>query len=142
MIRGTVAWGMAAGALTIAQMGLLAWIIHQAVVESVEVSELTVPFMALLAVLLARALCQGLQARYAAVSSRRIRNSLRRSFTRRLHAAGPVALGTESPATLAREWLDHVDALHGYFARFLPQMLLAGLVPLMILMVVFWLDWL
>lgn len=142
MIRGTVAWGMAAGALTIAQMGLLAWIIHQAVVESVEVSELTVPFMALLGVLLARALCQGLQARYAAVSSRRIRNSLRRSFTGRLHAAGPVALGTESPATLAREWLDHVDALHGYFARFLPQMLLAGLVPLMILMVVFWLDWL
>lgn len=142
LIRRSVAWGVAAGFLTVVQMGLLAWIIHRAVVESVQLSELTVPFLVLLGVLVARALCQGLQARYAAVSSRQIRNALRRSFTARLHAAGPVALGTESPATLAREWLDHVGALHGYFARFLPQMLLAGLVPLMILVVVFWLDWL
>jgi ATP-binding cassette subfamily C protein CydD len=142
LIRGSVAWGVAAGALTVVQMSLLAWIIHQAVVESVNLRELTVPFLALLGVLVARAVCQGLQARYAAVSSRQIRNALRRLFTRRLHAAGPVVLGTESPATLAREWLDHVDALHGYYARFLPQMLLAGLVPLMILVVVFWLDWL
>jgi ATP-binding cassette subfamily C protein CydD len=35
-----------------------------------------------------------------------------------------------------------VDALHGYFARFLPQMLIATLLPLMILAFVFWLDWL
>ena len=142
LIRGSIASGVAAGALTVVQMSLLAWIIHQAVVESVNLRELTVPFLVLLGVLVARAVCQGLQARYAAVSSRQIRNGLRRLFTRRLHAAGPVVLGTESPATLAREWLDHVDALHGYYARFLPQMLLAGLVPLMILVVVFWLDWL
>jgi ATP-binding cassette, subfamily C, bacterial CydD len=138
----TVAAGTVAGMATIAQMVLLAWIVHRGVIDEVAVSELGPNFLGLVLAILVRAIGQGFQTRFAARCSEQVRRHARRQIHRHWQAAGPVALGHSSAGTLAREWIDHVDALHGYFARFLPQMALSGILPLMILMLVFWLDWL
>ncbi|MBZ0333512.1 thiol reductant ABC exporter subunit CydD [Marinobacter sp. AL4B] len=141
-IRATVLAGVWVGLATIAQMALLAWLVHQGVIEQQPIANLAPAFLGLVAVLVLRGLGQGLQSRFAARCSEEVRKDVRRQLHRKWQALGPVTLSDTSAASLAREWLDHAEALHGYFARFLPQMMLSVFVPLMILVVVFWLDWL
>lgn len=141
-IRSTVIAGTVAGVATVIQMVLLARIVHLGVIEKVPVAELAPLFISLILALVVRALAQGAQTRFAALSSERVRRDVRRQLHHHWQATGPVELAQFSAGTLAREWIDHVEALHGYFARFLPQMSLAVIVPLVILVLVFWLDWL
>ncbi|WP_323750946.1 thiol reductant ABC exporter subunit CydD [Marinobacter sp.] len=141
-IRATVLAGVWVGLATIAQMALLAWLVYQGVIEQQPVASLTLAFLGLVAVIILRALGQGLQTRFAARCSEEVRREVRRLLHRQWQSLGPVALSDASAASLTREWLDHVEALNGYFARFLPQMMLAVIVPVLILVVVFWLDWL
>ena len=141
-VNGTVVAGLLAGFATIVQMTLLATIIHQGLVEKVSLAALTPYFLGLLATLGIRALAQGWQTTLASRCSKQVRQQVRQQLNDCWEATGPVNLNQSSAGTHSREWLDHVDALHGYFARFLPQMLIATLLPLMILAFVFWLDWL
>lgn len=141
-IRGTVLAGTLAGLATIIQMALLARIVHDSVIDKVPAGDLVTLFFWLVLVLVLRALCEGAQTHFAARCSEQVREAARRQVHQRWQSAGPVMLGEHSAGTLAREWIDHIEALHGYFARFLPQMRLAAIVPLMILALVFWLDWL
>ncbi|MFN2362591.1 MAG: thiol reductant ABC exporter subunit CydD [Marinobacter sp.] len=142
LILATVSAGVVVGLATIAQMAFLAGIIHRGIVKEVPVEELALLFAGIVAAILVRGVALGLQARFAARCSRTVRSEVRRRINRCWQATGPVAMGQISAGTLAREWLDHTDALHGYFARFLPQMILAVVVPVLILVVVFSLDWL
>ncbi len=139
--QATVLAGTLAGLATIVQMVLVAWIVHQGVIENQPVASFAPWFIGLLAALLVRAVAQGLQTRFAARTSEQVRRQARQQLNRQWQANGPVALADASAASLTREWLDHVEALHGYFARFLPQMALSVVVPLLILVLVFWLDW-
>ncbi|WP_417566672.1 thiol reductant ABC exporter subunit CydD [Marinobacter sp.] len=141
-IRGTVAAGTVAGVATIVQMVLLARIIHLGVISEISVAELTPLFLGLILAIVVRAIGQGFQARLAARCSEQVGRDARRQIYRHWQATGPVELGQSSAGTLAREWIDHVEALHGYFARFLPQLGLSIIVPMLILTLVFWLDWL
>ncbi|EON92589.1 cysteine/glutathione ABC transporter membrane/ATP-binding protein [Marinobacter lipolyticus SM19] len=141
-IRSTVVAGVVAGIATIAQMVFLARIIHLGVIDEVPVADLTPLFLWLILALFIRAIGQGFQTRLAARCSEQVRRDARRQIHKHWQATGPVALGQSSAGTLAREWIGHVEALHGYFARFLPQMMLSVVVPMLILVLVFWLDWL
>jgi len=141
-IRGTVLAGLVTGIATIVQMVFLAHIVHQGIVEEVPLSDLSPFFIGLVASILVRALAQGVQTRLAARCSQQVRHDARQRLHEHWQNLGPVALGHSSAGELAREWIDHVEALHGYFARFLPQIVLSGLVPLLILVLVFSLDWL
>ncbi|MDC0664320.1 thiol reductant ABC exporter subunit CydD [Marinobacter sp. SS21] len=138
----TVAAGTLAGVFTIAQMGLFAWVIHQAVVEQVPLMALSAEFAGVALAMALRALAQGMQAQFAARASRKIRERVRQQLTEVWQGLSPARLKSSSAATLSTEWLDQVEALHGYFARFLPQLAICGAVPLLILGVVISLDWL
>ncbi|MBE0484875.1 MAG: thiol reductant ABC exporter subunit CydD [Marinobacter sp.] len=138
----TVLAGALAGLATIAQMALLAWLVHQIVIAGQPASELVLGFVLLILALLVRAAGQGLQSHSAARCSEQVRRDARRQLHRHWRDSGPVTLADASAGALSREWLDHVEALHGYFARFIPQMSLAVIIPIAILAFVFWLDWL
>jgi ATP-binding cassette subfamily C protein CydD len=141
-IQGTVAAGILAGIATIIQMVFLARIVHLGVVEQAPASVLAPLFAGLLLAIVFRAIAQGVQTHLAARCSEQVRRTARRQIHRHWRNSGPLALGQTSAGSLAREWIDHVEALHGYFARFLPQMMLSLVVPLLILVLVFYLDWL
>ncbi|MGQ4877056.1 thiol reductant ABC exporter subunit CydD [Billgrantia sp. LNSP4103-1] len=134
--------GTAVGALTIAQMSLLAWIVSQLLVDGEPLTALTWAFLALVVVLLARALCQWGQEAAGQEASLRVRQSVRAELLDHLTAMGPVRVGARHSAGLASQLVEQVEALDGYFARFLPQLRLCIAIPLLILLVVLWLDWL
>lgn len=71
----------------------------------------------------------------------RVLSELRMVLVEQRLATQPVALdGTES-AELAAVSLQGVEALEGYFARYLPQVVLATVVPLMVVAFAALLDW-
>lgn len=141
-IQGAVVAGTLAGVATIVQMFFLARIIHLGVVDKAPAPVLAPLFAGLILAIVFRALAQGVQTHLAARCSEQARRKARRQIHQHWRSLGPLALGETSAGSLAREWIDHVDALHGYFARFLPQMALSLVVPLLILVLVFYLDWL
>ncbi|QTP54948.1 thiol reductant ABC exporter subunit CydD [Billgrantia sulfidoxydans] len=134
--------GIAVGALTVVQMTLLAWIVSRLLVAGDSLAALTWAFVALVAALLARALCQWGQEAAGQEASLNIRQSVRDELLEHLDAMGPVRAGARHSASLASQLIEQVEAFDGYFARFLPQLRLSVAIPLLILVVVLWLDWL
>lgn len=140
---GSVGAGLIAGLATIAQLGLMARIIQLVVVDGAgQLDELLPSFAGLLLAVAVRALAQALQGISGAGAARSIREQVRKALLAHWQYQGPVELAGESSAALASEWVEHVDALEGYFARFQPQLWLSLLIPFAVLIVVFSLDWL
>jgi ATP-binding cassette, subfamily C, bacterial CydD len=138
------AWlaGLAATLLTLVQLGLLAWVISTLLVADRPPAAVVPSLLAMLAVLPLRALAQWCQERTALEASLRIRRRVRAELLDHLERLGPVRLAERHSAGLAHQVVEQVEALDGYFARFLPQLRLALAVPLVVLAVVAWLDWL
>lgn len=132
-----------AGLATIVQLGLMARVVHLVLVQDVvQLNELRGLFTGLLLAIALRALFQALQGICGAAAAKTVREQVRKTLLARWASQGPVTLSGESSAVLASEWVEHVDALEGYFARFQPQLWLSLLIPLSVLIVVFSLDWL
>ena len=125
----------------VAQMGLMAWFVDQLVAHSHSPSLVLTGGALALSVLL-RAGAQWCQDRAGLMAADRVRAQVRRALLQAWGQAGPVGLGASDSGRLASEWTEQVDALEGYYARFLPQMVLAVVVPLLILTVVAIMDWL
>ncbi|TDR56560.1 ATP-binding cassette subfamily C protein CydD [Halomonas ventosae] len=141
-LRIAVLAGTAAGLLTIAQLVLLARFISRLVVDGTSPGELVPLLAGLLAMLALRALALYLQETLAQAASLRIRQRARRALLDHLARLGPVRLTSRHSASLASQLVEQVEALDGYFARFQPQLWLAVLVPLAVLLAALWLDWL
>lgn len=140
-VRLAVIGGVASAIAMIVQLGLTAWLVDRVVIHETSISDL-VPIVAGIAIaILFRGAFQVVRDHAAAASSYRIRQRVRQDLIDHWRKTGPVGLSGVSPAALASEWLEQVEALHGYFARFLPQMMLAVIIPLLILIVVLPLDW-
>ncbi|SDU31408.1 thiol reductant ABC exporter subunit CydD [Halopseudomonas salegens] len=141
-LLGAVMAGVLQTLAIIGQMGLFAWLAQAILISGQELSHTWPALALLLACILLRALALLAQELCAQQASARVRQQMRSDLTQRWAALGPVRLAGESSARLANQWLEQVDAVDGYYARYLPQQWLALLAPLLILALVLWLDWL
>lgn len=133
--------GVVAGGAIIAQAGLVAAIVSAAVIEDAGFVALTTPFGALVGTIVARAIGDWTRLAAGDAAARRVRRRLRMELVDHIGAIGPVRLAGDHSAALASQTLEQVDAVDGYFGRFLPQLALAALVPMAMLVVAFTLDW-
>jgi ATP-binding cassette subfamily C protein CydD len=137
----TVFLGLAGTALILAQAGLLAHVLASAATGT-GVAALGSALLALAVVLLARAAASFGAEVSALRAAATVKSQLRRRLIGRALQLGPGWLGGQRDgelATLATRGLDGLDA---YFARYLPQLALACLVPLAVLIRVALADWL
>lgn len=141
-IRAAALAGFLAAVASVIQLGGMAWLAHQVLVGGQSPDRFAAVVVMILAAIALRASAVALQNRFSARASDRIRLTLRRDLLDHLQHLGPIGVGQSSAGTLASEWLDQVEALHGYYAHYLPQMILSVVVPLLILATVVWLDWL
>ena len=129
-LASAVVVGAATALLVIAQAWLLATLIAGP-------GRSRAALVALLAVVLARAGLAWLAETVAARCSARVKSELRSAlFTRATAPGAPFAPG--GLATLATRG---IDALDGYFGRYLPQLVLAAIVPVLVIVVVLARDW-
>src|SRR5690606_28895434 len=132
----TVACGFAATALILLQAWLVAHAIGSATDGAFEALATTVAAVGVVA--LARAALTYGAETAALRSAARVKSDLRRRLVRHVAATDPAAADAGELATLATRGL---DALDDYVARYLPQLVLAVLVPVAALVVVWRADW-
>lgn len=137
----TAAAGVAQGLCGVAQAGLIAWILQRAVMEGAGVAELWPLFAALLAAALLRAGAAWTWEALGAVAATQVKTRLRRQILDRVHALGPAWRAERQTGDLAVTLIERVEALDGYYARFLPQSRVASILPLLILAAVYPIDW-
>ncbi|WP_110687242.1 thiol reductant ABC exporter subunit CydD [Salinicola aestuarinus] len=140
--RGAVGCGLIAGAATLAQMGGLAWTVDRLVTYHASLEQTFGGVAVIVIAVMVRAIAQAGQERCGLECGLRVKQRVRRRVLETLAALGPVRLASRHSAGLASQVVDQVEALEGYYARFLPQMVVAALVPLIYLVAVLWLDWL
>jgi ATP-binding cassette subfamily C protein CydD len=130
-LAATVLLGVVLAALIVAQATLLADGITAVFLHGAGLRTLTPTLTWLAAVVAGRAVVAGAQEITSARSAAGVKSELRRRLLAHLAALGPARAGsTGALTTLAVRGLDALDA---YFARYLPQLVLAGLIPAIVL---------
>jgi thiol reductant ABC exporter CydD subunit len=127
--------------LLVAQAWLLASIVAGAFVDKKDLGSLRTQLVLLLVVTVLRAFVAWASEVSANRCSARVKSMLRTALVERvarLGPGGPSETGSGDLATLA---VRGIDALDGYFAKYLPQLFLAVIVPLTILVAVARVDW-
>ncbi|WP_062118635.1 thiol reductant ABC exporter subunit CydD [Aureimonas sp. AU40] len=140
-----LALGMAvplvSGALLVWQALTLARVLGRAVGEGAPLTALTPDIALLCALLLARVLLGLLGEAAAGAGSERIKLALRRALFRRLLSERPDWSANRASGALAGALVEQVEALDGFFARFLPATLAAAVLPIAFAAVVMPADW-
>jgi len=127
----TVALGLVTAVTVIAQAELLATVIAGAFTDGRDLAGLATPLLALLGVVGVRAGVAWATEVAAHRSAAGVRGELRRRLLRRVVAEGPVARSGDQRGALAVSATRGLEALDAFFSRYLPQLALAVLVPLL-----------
>lgn len=134
--------GVVATLATLGQLGLLARVISQFLVEQATPASQLPALAAMVGLMLVRAGALYCQERLGQAVSLGIRSCVRGELLDHLARLGPGWLAGRHSAALASQLVEQVEALDGYFARYRPQLVLSVLTPLLVLAVALWLDWL
>ncbi|MEU2116596.1 thiol reductant ABC exporter subunit CydD [Streptomyces sp. NPDC016459] len=133
--------GLVGAALVIAQAMLIAEIVVGAFQKGQSVSDLTTALLLLVGVAVARALVSWLTELAAHRASAAVKSELRGRLLDRAAALGPGWLSGQKAGSLIALATRGVDALDDYFARYLPQLGLAVVVPVAVLARIVTEDW-
>ncbi len=136
----TLALGWLAGVLAIAQAYVLAHLIAQVWLRGASRDAVGGAFLALLAIITARALLAWGSEVTAFRVAARVKTTLRERLFDHLVALGPTYARGERTGELVTTAVDGIESLEAYYSQYLPQLVLAALVPLAMLAVVFPLD--
>jgi thiol reductant ABC exporter CydD subunit len=126
--------GALSAGLIVAQAALLAYVIDRAALDHATSGALRAQLIALGAVLLARAAVNGGFELSGRLGASRVMSELRGRLARHLLLSAPGGRPAgERTGELAAAAVQGVDALQAYFAGYLPELVLAALVPLAVL---------
>lgn len=132
----SVLLGVLTAGLVLAQAVLLARSISDVYLGDATLEDLRAPMVLLGLVVLGRAAVAWAQESAAHHASAQVRSQLRRQLFAHASRLGPVWLSGERSGELTTLATRGIDALEGYFSRYLPQLVLACLVPWAVLAVV------
>jgi thiol reductant ABC exporter CydD subunit len=138
----SVGLGVLSALLIVAQAWLLADVVSRAFLGDRGLEQLQTPLIILLLVVLARATVAWTAELAASRSSARAKSQLRAALLQRVATLGLDNSREQRTGELAVLATRGIDALDGYFSLYLPQLFLAVIVPVVVVVVVLWNDWL
>ncbi|MCX6370335.1 MAG: thiol reductant ABC exporter subunit CydD [Solirubrobacterales bacterium] len=134
---GAVVLGVATSLLVVAQAILLGRVIAGAFPGGDSLSQVSGDLWILIAVVGARALCAFGFETSGRLGARRVVGELRASLTAQMLETRPAGLRGQRAGELVTNAVQGLSSLEAYFARYLPQLVLAVVVPVVILLYVF-----
>ncbi|MFC8256653.1 thiol reductant ABC exporter subunit CydD [Streptomyces sp. NPDC057291] len=140
-LAAVVALGVVGAALVITQAVLIADVVVGGFEDGLTVPGLRTPLILLVAVALGRGLVSWLTELAAYRASAAVKSELRGRLLDRAAALGPDWLSGQRTGSLVALATRGVDALDDYFARYLPQLGLAVVVPVAVLARIVTEDW-
>ncbi|KFZ39062.1 amino acid ABC transporter permease [Shewanella mangrovi] len=140
-LKLSVLLGVLNGALLVVQAWLLATVLHGVIIEYLPRSAFVV-HIGLFALLIAlRALVAFGREKVSFEAGRRLRVQVREAVLSKLTRLGPAFINGKPAGAWASIVLEQIEDLQDFYARYLPQMSLAGFIPLIILCCAFPLNW-
>lgn len=127
--------------LLIAQAWLLATILHGVIISHLPRESFLWFFAALLLVALLRALLSWGKEQFAFIGATKIRQHFRKQIMAQLQARGPLYIQQRPVGGWCSLLVEQIEHLHDFYARYLPQSMLSGLQPFIILLFVFPTNW-
>ena len=138
----SVVLGLITAGLAIAQARLLADAIGGAFLDGIGLTALGGTLAALAVVLAGRAAVAWAQESAAQRASAAVKSNLRLALLRRVVGMGPRWSAGAPSGEIVALATRGVDALDGYFAKYLPQLILAAILPAVVVLAVGAADWL
>ncbi len=140
-LRLSTLLGLFSALLVIAQAWLLATLLYQLLSLHQPRERLLSEFMLLLLCFVARAVISVLRERVGFYAGQAIRQTLRKQVLDRLNVLGPAWIQGKPAGSWATLLLEQIEDMQDYYARYLPQMSLAALIPCFILIALFPVNW-
>jgi thiol reductant ABC exporter CydD subunit len=136
----TILTGFLAGLATVLQARQVSQVIARVFLEGQGLAAVMPLLWGLLAVLASRAVFSSLSEIAANRAARQVKEHLRETLARQLLALGPLYAAGERSGELINTATQGIEALDAYFSQYLPQLALAGLLPLAYLVIIAPLD--
>ncbi|EIC84821.1 cysteine/glutathione ABC transporter permease/ATP-binding protein CydD [Serratia sp. M24T3] len=133
--------GLISGLLILAQAWLLAGLLHNLIVNHAPRDTLLQSFLFLALTFALRAAVTWLREQVGFICGRVIREEMRKLVLDRLHLLGPACIKGKPAGSWATLVLEQIEDMQDYYARYLPQISLAGIIPLLILVSIFPINW-
>lgn len=140
-LRASISTGFILTLFMIAQAALLATILQKIIIEQVNFSEVLIYFLLLIVILLARAILIYFREKINFALGRKVRNQIRQDLINQFEALGPAYLNQSTTGALSTLVIEQVDNLQDFFARYLPQMRLASMAPIIICIAILPFNW-
>ena len=128
----TIALGLLSTAALVAQMLMISLIVSRAFLNRADLPGLWPLLLLLLGASLLRAALVGGRELMAQRSAIRVKSALRAQLFAHLLALGPTHTGGEATGELVTTAVEGIERLDAYVSRYLPQVVLSVLVPLLI----------
>lgn len=134
--------GVLATIAMIVQWYALAQLTYNLIIQQQPFAEQSLLIMLMVLSLILRSVLIRAQDHYSQLSSLHAREFLREQVLSGWRQTSALIHSQRSPGAAASQLIEDVESMDGYFARFWPQQMLAVLTPLLILIVVFYYNWL
>ena len=134
--------GFANGLLSIAQAWVLSNLIAGVFLFGLDMQGSLPDLRGLLVIFAGRAVLGWLQESSGAAAAVQVKNFIREKLLKHLYLLGPAVVNRQATGELISTSMQGVEALDGFVGQYLPQAVLAGLIPISILVIVFPIDFL
>ena len=141
LMRTNIALATLSSLILVAQTYFLATLLDKLIMQHVDRAELVPYFIALIMAFALRAVILWLREKIGFKAGRLLRNHMRQKILDKIHQVGPATINNKPAGSWASIMLEQVENLHNFYARFLPQQSLSAIVPMVILIAVFPLNW-
>ncbi|MEQ1961758.1 cysteine/glutathione ABC transporter permease/ATP-binding protein CydD [Xenorhabdus khoisanae] len=140
-LRLSMLLGLISGLLIISQAWLLASILQALIMDNVPRENLTNQFLMLAATFTLRAIVNALRERVGFICGKVVRQQIRNMVLDKLEQLGPVWVKGKPAGSWATIILEQIEDMQDFYSRYLPQMVLATIIPILILITLFPINW-
>jgi len=140
-VRLSMMLGLLSGLLILAQAWLMAGLLHSLIIQHTPREALLQSFLLLALTFIVRAVVTWLREQVGFICGKVIRQEMRKQVLDRLTTLGPAWIQGKPAGSWATIILEQIEDMQDYYARYLPQVALAGIIPLLILVSIFPVNW-
>lgn len=141
LMRANIALATLSAFILVVQTYFLATLLDKLIMQNVPRDELIPYFLGLIIGFGLRAIILWVREKIGFRSGQLLRNHIRQKILDKIHLVGPATINQKSAGSWASIMLEQVENLHNFYARFLPQQSLSAIVPVVIFIAVFPLNW-
>ncbi len=141
LMRANIVLATLSALILVAQTYFLATLLDKLIMQKVPRDELIPYFIGLIACFGLRAVILWIREKIGFQSGKILRRHIRQKILDKIHLVGPATINQKPAGSWASLMLEQVENLHNFYARFLPQQSLSVIVPVVILIAVFPLNW-